>query len=260
MMIRLLALVVLVFSIVPVFAQEEPVAAAPMSAAADLSAGFPTAVIDTVVLPVNKAEVGLAAGYLTDGFVYETGVLEVTYGFLANLQGTAKWPLILGEGRVEGNADTTLAVLWAAMEADGSMPALGLEVAGRFPTGYGFTGYDGSLTGVATFNIADARLHVNAGITTIGNNESIGDFCNRSHTDSFKVGVDYMVVDNTCLIVDAFSNMAPWEGADRLEGVEVGVRAALTDVDVLSVGIGGGIGNGNVTPDFTATVGYQRAL
>ena len=136
------------------------------------------------------------------------------------------------------------------------VPALGIELSGRFPTGYGFTGYDGTLNGVASKTFGEIRAHVNAAYTTIGNNDT----ADRAHTDSFKIGADYMVVDNTCLIVDAFSNLAPARGLDRVQGAEVGVRTALTDVDILGVGIGFGLGNGNLTPDFTATVSYQREL
>lgn len=242
------------------------------SPAADLSTGLPTQIADTVTLPVNKAEVGAALGYVTDGGTYETGLLEFTYGILDNLQGTAKWPLILGEGHVTGNYDTTLALLWAPVKEEEYIPALGLELRGRFPTGNGFTGYDGTLNGIATKTFGEVRVHLNAAYTTVGNNTKLngvfdvdndGDFDPvnaRTHTDSFKIGADYMVVDNVDLIVDYFNNMALYEMQSRIQGAEVGVRAALTDVDILGVGVGFGLGNGNTTPDFTATVSYQREL
>jgi hypothetical protein len=253
---RLLALAILVFAAAGVVAQEEPMAKPMASPAADLSAGLPTQIIDTVTLPVNKTEVGAALGYVTDGGTYETGLIQVAYGILADLQGTAKLPLILGQGHVTGNFDSTLALLWAPVKEEETIPALGLELSGKFPTGYGFTGYDGTLNGIATKTFGEIRAHINAAYTTLGNNQT----ANKAHTDSFKIGADYMVVDNTCLIVDAFSNLAPVSGVDRVQGAEVGVRTALTDVDVLGVGIGFGLGNGNATPDFTATVSYQRAL
>jgi hypothetical protein len=236
-----------------VFAQE---AAAPASPARDLSSGFPTSVIDTVTAPASKFVFGAAGSYITDGGTYEAGLVALTYGITDTVQAFADWPLILGEGHVTGNFDTVLGLTWAALKEEGSMPALGLEVAAKFPTGYGFTGYDGTLTGIATKSFGEVRGILNASYTTIGKAGDGG----KHHTDAFALGVDYMVVDNVDLIVDVVSMMAPVSGADRIDLAQVGVRAALTDVDILSVGVSAGIGNGNATPDFIGTVGYQRSF
>ena len=248
----LLVLAVVLASSV-VFAQE----AAPLSSAAkDLSAGFGTSVIDTLTLPAGKLELGAAAGYVTNSEVFETGLISVTYGIIDGLQANANWPLVLGEGHLDGNGDTNLGLLWEAVKDDGSTPALGLQLSGRIPTGYGFTGYNGTLTGVITKSFGEFRLLGNAGVTTIGKNGDDG----RNHTDSFKIGADYMVLDNIDVIVDLSSDMASVQGADRIEALEIGMRYAMTDVDVLSAGIAVGIGNGNATPDFMGTVGYQRCF
>jgi hypothetical protein len=212
-----------------------------------------------VALSAGKFEVGAALGHATNGDRldgYETGLISVTYGIIEGLQANASWPLLIGDGRVDGNGDTNLAVLWEAVKDDGSMPALGLQLSGRIPTGYGFTGYNGTLTGVATKSIGELRLLGNAGITTIGKNGVGG----KDHTDSFKIGADYMVMDDINVLLGISSDMAAVEGADRLEAVEIGVRYALTDVDVLSAGVAIGIGNGNATPDLAGTIGYQRLL
>ncbi|MHC4715260.1 MAG: hypothetical protein ACYTAN_18650 [Planctomycetota bacterium] len=82
----------------------------------------------------------------------------------------------------------------------------------------------------------------------------------RNDTDFIAIGMDYPLLDNLVLIVDAYSEEARFEGGDRLEAVEGGVRWALSDIDTLSIGVSAGIGNGNITPAFTAAVGYQRAL
>lgn len=247
---KILALVVVVLASACVFAQE-PMKSGP-SAAMDLSSGIPTAIADTVVLPVNAFEVALAGGYVTDGIVYETGLIALTYGVLEDVQITAKWPMIFGEGKVTGNGDTTIAALWAPWKVEDV--SMGIELAGRTPTGEGFTGYDGTITGIATMPIGEVRAHVNAGYTTIGNNQT----ADRAHTDSFKLGMDYMAMDDVCVILDVFSNMAPVRGADRLEMVEAGVRYAMTEVDIISAGVAVSIGNGNATPDFVGTLGYQR--
>ena len=250
-----LAMVVLVLA-APVFAQEAAMAPSTGGNIANLEAGFPAAIIDTNVTETGVIELGVAGAYVTNGAVYETGLVQVNYGVMPNVQASAKWPMILGEGLVAGNGDTVVAVTAGLLEEDADMPALGLEVAGKAPTGRGFTGYDGTVTGVLTKTFGDMRLHVNAGYTTIGNNVT----ANRADADSFKVGIDFPLIDNVVMIVDAFSDEAPVKGADRIEAVEAGIRCALTDVDILSVGVGAGVGNGNATPAFVAVVGYQRAL
>ena len=251
MQMRLLAVAVVLMAAACVVAQEEPVSKPAATNSANLTPGFPTSIADNVVSPVNGFEFGLAGGYVTDGARYETALLSLTYGILDNLQLSGRWPVILGEGKVDGNGDTTLSLVWAPTDI------LGLELAGRFPTGDGFTGYDGTINGILTYPIDSVNLLANAAYTTVGNNT--GDI-EREHTDSFKVGADYMALDNLCVIVDVFSDMALVRGADRVEMIEVGGRYDLTDVDILSMGMAVGIGNGNATPEFVGTVGYQREM
>jgi hypothetical protein len=283
----LLTLVVLILASSAVFAQEAAVG----GPASDLSAGFPTSIIDTVTLPISKWEVGVSAGYVTQspapkgvfdpgtlGSAYEPMILEVTYGVTESLQLTAKWPLIIGEADINGNGDTVLGAVWGIVKDEGAMPAMGIELAAKFPTGSGFTGYDGTITGIVSKAFGSLRVFGNAGYTTIGKDlgpsaksfidldgdlDRDGDevaFGKRSHTDSYKIGAAYMAMDNVCVIVDVLNNMSVIEGRDRITMVEGGARFAVTEVDTIGAGIGIGLGNGNATPDFTATVSYQRAL
>ncbi len=242
------------FAAVPAFGQE---ALGPAEGSvANLEAGFPTAIIDTTPTPTTAWEMGVAAGYVTNGAVYETAKIQVNYGIMEAVQVSAAWNAVLGEGLVAGNGDTTLSMLWAALGEDGNMPSMGLMLAGRLPTGDGFTGYDGTIAGAATKTVGEARFHLNVGYTTIGNNQT----ANRADADFVAIGMDYPILDDMVLVVDAYSAEAPVMGADRLEAIEAGIRTALSDIDTLSVGVSTRIGNGNATPEFTATVGYQRAL
>ena len=247
MKMRLLAVAVVVLGAVSVFAADVGTSAA----AANLEPGFATTLADTTTTPVGKFSFGVNGSYLTDGGSLETALLEVAYGITADIQATAAWPLVVGEGKVAGNGDTYLALLWAPVKEQDWMPSMGVEIAGKLPTGYGFTGYDGTITGVASKVLGPVRAHVNASLTTLGKD---------GHVDAYALGMDYMILDNVCLIVDGFSVQNPVPFADRVEMVEVGVRAAITDLDMVSVGVAVGIGNGDMTPDFTATVGYQREM
>lgn len=245
---------------VVVLAQETDAAVCPPTTPAaevsNIERGFPTQVIDVVPVAPGRIEAGLAGGYVTNGNTFETGLMRVNYGVIDDVQASIYWPLILGEGRVEGNGDTNLAVLWRAVMEDDMMPALGVELSGRTPTGLGFTGYDGTITGIASKMVGEARVNVNAAYTTIGNNRT----ASRNDADFFGAGVDFPVMDNAVAILDVYSQESQVIGNDRVNVVELGGRMAISDTDTVSAGVGAGIGNGNATPDFLATLGYQRVF
>ena len=251
MKIRLLAVAVIVLGASGVFAADMGMD----SATANLQPGFATSLADTTPTPVGKFSVGVAGSYATNGTDVEAAVIQVAYGLTSEMQATASWPMLLGQGRVAGNGDTVLALLWAPVKEDGNMPSMGLEVSGSFPTGYGFTGYNGTITGVATKTLGEIRAHLNASFTTIGKPQG-----GENHVDNYVLGMDYMILDNMCLVVDGYSAQNPVKFQDRIEMVEVGLRVALTDMDIVSVGVAVGVGNGNMTPDLMGTVGYQREL
>ena len=257
MKVRLFLAVAVLAIAAPVFAQETAVPEpTTVSNVANLEQGFPAQVVDTMPTETGRWELGVTGGYVTNGEAYETALLQANYGLVENVQMYAKWPLIVGEGRVVGNGDTSLEVLGKFVEEQDMIPSMAVELIGRTPTGEGFTGYDGTIRGIASKSFGDLRAHVNAAYTTIGNNET----ASRNDADAFTIGVDYPLTDTVVLIVDAFSNESFVEGNDRVEMVEVGVRAAITDVDTVSFGVGTGVGNGNATPDFQAVLGYQRLI
>lgn len=254
----------LAFAVAPVFAQDagEPIDLGPIAGGiGNLEPGFPAQIADTSVTPATAWEAGVALGYISaddthDGGTYETAVVQVNYGILDNLQARAAWGWLVGEGRVAGNGDTTLGLLWAPIAEDGMMPSMGIEVAVGLPTGDGFTGYSGTATGVVTKTLGEARAHLNAAYTTIGDSTPGV----RNDADYFAVGMDYPILDNLVLVADLYSREAKSEGGDRVEMVEAGVRTTLSDVDILSLGIAVGVGNGNSTPDIGLVLGYQRAM
>ncbi|MCD6404894.1 MAG: hypothetical protein J7M19_03620 [Planctomycetes bacterium] len=251
----LVALVGVMFSAAPVFAQEGDLG--PVGGnLGNLTPGFATSLADTTTVEVGQVELGLAGGYWTNGTVFETGAVQLTYGLVDNVELIGKWGWVLGESKVDGNGDTVVGINAKLVEENDNMPSMAVEVSGRCPTGDGFTGYDGTVLGVASKTYGDLRVHVNAGYTTIGDSTS----GMRSDTDYFAAGIDYPLLDNVVLVVDGVSAESAYEGEDRLQSAEAGIRTSLTDVDTLSVGVSVSVGNGNATPDFTATVGYQRAL
>jgi len=290
----ILAAVCVLFFMGVALAADEPMIPQAASDAGNLEAGFPTSIIDNTTVPQGRLVVGINAGIDagspypnvqddgTPAFSWKRTILtsmwEVQYGIMPDAQITAKWPLIVGKGVVSGNFDTTLALLWAPVKEDDTMPALGVEVAVRVPTGYGKSGWDASVTGVASKKLGEVGTFLNATYTTIGNNDDFNNVpavSRRNDTNSFKLGADYMVMDNICLVAD-YVNQQSWlsltaadtdfGGApdpftvDRVQLLEIGARMAVTDVDTVSVGVAVGVGNGNITPDMIGTVGYQRLL
>ena len=252
--VLLVGLLGVVFAAGPVFAQE---ALGPASGnVANLEGGFPTAIIDTTTTDPSAFEAGFALTYQTNGQVLYTSLLQVNYGLMEGLQLSASMPAVLGEGMVRGNGDMVLDVLWAFLAEEGNMPSMAVGVGLKVPTGEGYTGGDGRIIPAVTKTNGQARFHLHARYTTIGDRAALV----RNDVDFFVLGMDYPLLDKLVLVVDAYSKEDTGLGNDRLEAIEVGVRAELTEVDTLSAGVSVGIGNGNATPDFTATVGYQRAL
>jgi hypothetical protein len=250
-----LVLVLAIFAVTPAFAQE---ALGPATGGvADLDGGFPASILDTTTIGPGSWELGVTGSYLTNGTVYETAGIQVKYGIMDGLEASIGWDAVLGEGLVAGNGDTTLGVLWAAIPEGDILPSMGVGAFGSLPSGDGFTGYSGTAVGVATKTIGQARVHLNAAYTTIGDNTAA---CERNDADYVALGMDYPLYDNLILVVDGFSAESAALGQDRYEMVEAGVRMALSDMETLSVGVGVSVGNGNATPDFTGTIGYQRAL
>ncbi|MHC4715261.1 MAG: hypothetical protein ACYTAN_18655 [Planctomycetota bacterium] len=148
------------FLAAPAYSQE---ALGPASGGvANLEPGFPTVIADAVATPPTEWEVGAATGYETNGGTIHTGLLQVNYGVIDCVQARASWDWILGEGKVDGNGDTNLGVLWVAVMEDDSIPAMALEVAGRLPTGDGFTGYDGTILGILTKTYGETRVRRHA--------------------------------------------------------------------------------------------------
>jgi hypothetical protein len=238
------------------------------SEAGNLEAGFPTSLIDNTTVPTGRAvfgmNLGADSGDVMPDQIMATTLLEVQYGVAPDVQLTAKWPLVLTEGAADGNFDTTVALLWAPVKEQDNVPALGAEVALRAPTGVGKSGWDGSITGIASKKFGEIGTFLNATYTTVGNNDDFFgvNIPRANHTDSFKIGADYMVVDNVCVVAD-YVNQQSWigvPGVDRVQLVEVGARIAVTDVDMVSIGTAFGVGNGNATPEIIGTVGYQRLL
>lgn len=258
---KALALTLLgMFLAVPAYSQEALGPAA--GAVANLEPGFPTVIADTTPTPATQFEVGVAGGYSTGSPLgtYETLLVQVNYGVVDAVQARVAWDWIIGEGKVDGNADATLGLLWAPIAEQDVLPSMGIEVSARVPTGDGFTGYDGSIVGVATKTVGQARFHFNAGYTTIGDSTSTMMVHTRNDTDVFALGMDYPLLDSLVFVTDIYSAEARYEGANRVEMLEAGLRWMLSDMDTLSFGVGVCVGNGNMTPDFTAVLGYQRCL
>ncbi len=245
----------LAFVAAPAVAQ--PVGLGPVTEpVGNLEPGFPTAIADTTTTPATAVEFGVAGSYRTNGGTWEEALIQVNYGILDELQLRGTWNVIIGEGRVDGNFDTVAGLLWVPVLEEDMIPSMGIEISGRAPTGLGYTGYDASALGILTKTFGEARVHLNAGYTTIGDRRS----GIRNDADFYALGMDYVIQDDLILVANASTEEARWKGVKRIHMIEAGVRSALTDVDILSFGVGAGLGPGKATPAFTATVGYQRAM
>jgi len=261
-----LALAALVLVAMPAFAQQAAMTPKPAGELKNLESGFPAQMITTATDDQGKWVLGFEGTYTNEGLTglkngkdFWSSMPQVSYGILPNLEVFARWPIIFGQAEFPGNGDTTLALRGRINDETDVIPSFGLQVAGRIPTGAENTDCDGTITAIATKSFGDLRLSVNAGLTTIGNNVT----ASNSHTDSYVIGADYPVMSNVLLVSDFVTNQDPFTG-ERNNLFEVGVRSTVTEVDIVSAGVGIGIGhNGGVrndVPAWTATVGYQRLL
>jgi hypothetical protein len=111
-----------------------------------------------------------------DDFAFQHGVL---WGMAENLEGFAITDWVIGEGKVDGNGDTTLGMTWRFSEANGNMPTMALQGSARIPTGYHSSGVDGEGRLIISHDYdSGIRSHVNVFARTINgdNDPSMKDF------------------------------------------------------------------------------------
>ncbi len=151
----------------------------------------------------GELELKFIYGYETesDGSEHEFEfVLE--WGMAENWEFIFEVPVILGEGRVEGNGDISfLGFHTRFWEESGWLPALAMRNSIRVPTGYHSSGVDYTARGLITKSIIPGvlRAHANPFLTTIGGH--IDEDVRRFQWGAV-IGVDYRVNDDLLLIAD----------------------------------------------------------
>jgi hypothetical protein len=119
------------------------------------------------------------------------------------------------------------------------LPAFGLKLAARFPTGVDSSGVDLGVTGLVTRSVARLGLHLNAGYEFLGGDDG-GEARGGRYTvvlgASYPVGAPQYT--RTTVLADVFTEQGRRRGEPNVLGVEVGFRHQLTSRFVLDAGVG----------------------
>ena len=193
---------------------------------------------------------------------------ELEWGMMENWEFILAVPVVLGEGKVEGNGDIGElgfhTLLW---HEDGALPAFAVRNLFRIPTGYHSDGVDYLLRGLFTWTLNDRlRLHFNPyGLSRNGNfdeeddegfsaEEEEGD--ERHFQWGAAIGIDYLAADNLLLIADYQNNVSEHEGNRNQHSIELGADWEFADDRTLGLQTEFEIDGDDSGPNFGARISY----
>ena len=179
---------------------------------------------------------------------------EIAYGFAPNFDVHLLSPVLLGDGDRTGSGDLTLNAQWLFLDEKPAdwWPAMAIEADVTFPTGVGSDGLDvaGELAVSKTLVRAPTWDSVHLNVTYSQNFVPAAD--ERREAFDVIVGYSRRVLDDTVFLADVF-----WERTtdehESMQVVEVGLVQEIGEHVRIAGGIG--VGLGDDSPDFTATIG-----
>ncbi len=179
---------------------------------------------------------------------------RLEFGFAPNWQATIEAPFLLGGADDAGSGDVQLSTLYNFNQETTLLPAFAVAGGVTFPTGEDSEGLDTRLRLIATKTLGTApaqdRLHLNVGWTRNAANADD----ERENRYEFIIGYSRRIGPDATLVFDLVREQTELEDEES-NLVEAGVRWALTPNAVLS--LGGGVGLGDDSPEFTTTAGLQ---
>lgn len=231
----------------------------------NLESGIPTTIEDIEPLERGSVEMQGFGRYLRLRGGKDAGETQprLAWGIFENTQVEIGTPLLLGEGKVNGNGDVQVSMLRKFLDSHGAWwPGLALEADVTLPTGterHGFENrVDAGFTIIMTKHVGSQGFHLNAGYDWTDDESEEEDL--RRGILSIVVGHHIPLTDRLVLVSDVV-----WRQADEKETsdiclFETGVRAQLTSSLIGAIGVGIGLNRGEETPAFSLTVGFQYGL
>lgn len=224
----------------------------------NLEEGLPVEVEDAYPTAYLNRELQLVTRYdRKDGkdlFVVDP---RFEYGFAKNWQAKLTVPLRLGTADKTGSGDIGAEVFYNFNMESLSAPAFAVSGKAIFPTGRDRRGVDAVAKVIATKTLGWApnldRLHLNASYrfnAEPGEKERSGQFMGA-------LGYSRRLGPNFLLVTDYVFEQEREEDKES-QMVEAGMRYQHDPLTILTFGIGAGLTR--ESPDFRATLGFQRAL
>ncbi len=139
---------------------------------------------------------------------------------------------------------------------------MALEGDVRIPTGAETPGFknrvDAGLTIILKKDFGPHSFHFNAGFDWTGDTSEEEKI--RRTAFSIAVGHDMPLTERIILVSDAVWRQSDERDTEDVWLFETGVRAQITSKLIGAIGIGAGLNNGQDTPVFSLTVGFQFGL
>lgn len=191
-----------------------------------------------------------------DDFSYE---LELEYGLVENHE------LILsvefediGDGRQDGNGDTTLGWHWKLLPEKDLLPAFAIRNFVTFPTGTGSSGVDYELRGLFTKTLIDGKMRGHFNPFLISDNGDEEDI--RNFRWGALAGVDYRVSDSLVLIGDYRYESGEEEHTRDNHALDLGFDWRIDDRQTIGFVTEIGIDGDTHGPALEARISYILAI
>ncbi|MGE0479505.1 MAG: hypothetical protein AB7Q17_03430 [Phycisphaerae bacterium] len=162
-------------------------------------------------------------------------------------------PINLGDGGDGGAGDIGLLFFYQCMDETDWLPAFGSWISGRFPSGDGSSGVDGTLGGAFTKTLMPRlRGHLQGTITTANGDRGPDEYDRRDFQWGAGVGIDYEIDEKTYAILNYTNTVSDEVGNGNLNVLEVGVTHNIVPGQRLRAAVDIGLDDNGETPNFVA--------
>ena len=223
-----------------------------------IDADFPLRMEDAHPVDLHSGYAKLIGRYTRQADATDLTLIqpEIAYGFAQDFDVHLLSPLLIGDGDRTGSGDLSLDAQWLFLDETPAdwWPAMAIEAEVTFPTGVGSDGLDVG----AQLNVSKTlvwaptwdSLHLNVSYT----HNFVPAADERREEFDVLLGYSRRVLDDTTFLADVFWERTT-EEHDSMQVAEVGLIQEIGDHVRVAGGIGVGIGDDS--PDFTATVGVM---
>lgn len=170
----------------------------------------------------------------------------------------------IGEGGDSGAGDLRLTLFYQFLNETDTLPALGAFAQGRFPSGDGSSGVDGTLSAIATKTFGEQfRFHFQGFIQTANGSSGAGGEERRHFQWGLGPGFDYQIDEETLVGLNYLHRVSEEEGQRNQHILELGlVRELASSANWehgLKLAFDVGLDGSESTPNFGAKLLWDIA-